>query len=73
MEIIINTIFWKDGSKTSLKLNKEDTVVLNKTFVDMKAKMINVTQQVDTPILVHIKMSEIKMIWEGGKPFWHVN
>jgi hypothetical protein len=73
MIIITNTIFWKDGSKTSLKLNKEDTTVLNKTFVEMTAKMINVTHQVDTPILVHIKMSEIKMIWEGGKPFWQVN
>jgi len=73
MTIIINTVYWKDGTKTVLKLNEEDTVVLNKTFVEMTAKMVNVTHQVDTPVLIHIKMSEIKMIWEGGRPFWHVN
>lgn len=73
MEIITNTVYWKDGTKTVLKLNQEDTVVLNKTFVEMTAKMVNVTHQVDTPVLIHIKMSEIKMIWEGGRPFWHVN
>jgi hypothetical protein len=73
MTLISNTIFWKDGTRTVLKLTQEDTVLLNKTFVDMTAKIVNVTNQIDGKYLVHIKMSEIKMIWEGGKPLVHLN
>lgn len=73
-DLTANTIFWKDGSHTVLHLDREDTALLNRSFVNQGTEfagppVINVWERkCRNPFYVHVLISHIAMVWEGGEP-----
>lgn len=73
-ELTPNTIFWKDGSHTVLHLDKDDTALLNRSFVNQGTEfagppVINVWERdCKEAFYVHVLIAHVAMVWEGAHP-----